>query len=538
MGCKNSQTLFSYPDTTIHFWYNENSIVEEKFVHILFSVLLILFMYCDMDAFGRSVFDPRKEQTNIAQDFIFRGFDLFDDSNVPVYGFTAAFSYHHSFKDSRISQALFGNSEFGVSGSLVDGRLNGEFLADTFGLSQHFESLVTLKPVVTASKFVTLFSCYNPFFVRNTFLRIYIPLVVMTHSIGIKEETASDESETPFAAGYMGKSEVTPQHNFTDALEKPRPFGAISKLLFGKIEKHKRLTRVADIRIEYGGAVYKTRESQCLLYGILAIPTGNKNKPEHLFYPFAGTHKQVEFGLGISGHVTTHEDVLSKILFHVAVNLTSLTKRTEKRSFDLLPNGPLSRYLLVKLFDERRNPIGAAKPLINVTTLLCHAHNKIQMDGLIACTIHHNGNSGIIGYNAFLRSRDIVTVVERIKESTYGLKGIQNLFDGNTPDPTTESTATIFGTTFDNQENVADEVPQFVKNSEIDPDSAAMPFQLTNKLFVAYEWRVGNHNNQIESFLAIGTEVEFEGFNLSETVKPTKTTVNQWGLFGSVRITF
>lgn len=508
-------------------------------LHVVFLLLLLCGYSNNISSYGRSIFDPRKEQTNIAQDFIFRGFDMLDDTDKVNYGFTAAFSYHHSFKDSRISQALFGSSELGVSGSLVEGRLDREFLADQFGLSQHFESIVGLKPVVTASKFLTLFSCYNPFHVRNTFLRIYIPLVVITHSMGMVEDILDLESESPFNAGYMGKSEVIPQHDFTDALEKPHPFGAMSALLFGKIDPHKRLTRVADVRIEYGGALCKTKESQCLFYAILAIATGNKNKPEYLFYPFLGTHRQVEFGLGISGHVTTNKNAISKILIHAAANLTTITKRTERRSFDLKKNGPLSRYLLVKVFDEYRNPIGLGKPLINVTTLSCHVHNKIQMDGLVACTIHHNENTGIIGYNAFLKSRDMVTITEQISESTYGVKGIQNMFDGTVPNAKTESTATIFGTTFDNQQMVADKVTQFISNADIDPDSAAMPFQLTNKFFAAYEWCVRRQNNDtIECFLSVGTEIEFEGFNPSETVYPTKTTVNQWGVFGSIRVTF
>jgi hypothetical protein len=502
---------------------------------LFFFLLTVLPHLCFATA--RSVFQPRSQSTNIVQDFIMRGFDFFYATHQSV-DVVSSFAYQHSFKDARISEALFNTSQFGVSGSLVAGRSDADLLSDYFGLPQTYESELFFHPTIISCKYTAIICIHNLFQVQRTFLRIYVPFVMTKYALRPKEIVDNGE-KVPFVSGYMDKGQATPQDTMIQALQNPKSFVSVDQLLYGKMRKSKKSTGVSEIRFEYGGAAYYTPKTQCALYGIFSIATGNDHESSYFFKPVVGNGGHYEFGAGISAHTELQDNGISKIMLHGVVNLTHLFNHQEKRSFDLFDNQILSRYMLVKVFDMlERQATGTARQLINVTTLLCNIHNKIQMDGLIGVSVQHNRNTGIIGYNAFLKSRDIVRMKEAIPEGSYALKGIQNLYTNGIVDEKTASTATIFGLPFSEQAAQADEDIIFIKNSDIDPDSAAMPFQITHKIFVAYEWQIRTKKGNTEPAITLGLEIEFEGINDSGSPIEPKTTLNQASIFGGFRISF
>lgn len=502
-----------------------------------YFLILLLFSFPLLFSVPRSTFTPRAENTNLAQDFIMRGYDLTKIlNNVTVFEFIQGLSYRHSFKDSHIADMLFGNSQFTVSGSKVKGRKVSDFLADFFGLAQNFESDITIKPTIISTKWLSMFT-YNSS--ENNFVRFYFPFVVEKYNIGISEIVKSTNNDV-FPAGYMDIGAVQPQKSFIDALEHPESYGAVEKLKFGKIQKKHTRSGLAEFRIEIGHIFCTTLFPYFAIYALCSIPTGNKGTSKFLFSPICGNRKHVEIGLCFSGHTPILESPIRTIRIHAAANITTLIKHHEKRAFDLKNNGILSRYLPVKTFNSENNEAtGNAIPLINITNLYCSVRNNIQMDGILACTASFNYKVFSVGYNPFLKSRDVVNIQEEFAENTYGIKGIQNLFDGTTPNSFTESTATIFGTLFENQEKVRDPAPVFVKNNDIQKSSGEMAFQLTHKFFASFSWSPSSCiNNTFLAFLTIGAEIEFEGFNLENEINPSKSTLNQAGVFASLRIEF
>lgn len=505
--------------------------------YMCYFLVLLLFSFPFLFSVPRSKFTPRAENTNLAQDFIMRGYDLPKIlDNETIFEFIQGLSYHHSFKDSHIADMLFGNSQFTVSGSNVEGRKVSDFLADFFGLSQTFESDVNIKPTITAAKWLSMIT-YNS--CENNFVRFYFPFVVATYNIGISEIIKSTTNSL-FGAGYMGINTVQPQKSFIQALEHPESYGNVAALKYGKLQKKHTRSGLAEFRVEIGHIFCTMLFPYFAVYALCSIPTGNKAGSTFLFSPICGNRKHIEVGLCFSGHTPILESAIRTIRIHAAANITTLIKHHEKRNFDLKKNGILSRYLPVKIFNpENKQPTGNATPLINITNLYCSVRNNIQMDAILACTGSFNYKVFSVGYNAFLKSRDVVNIQEEFAENTYGIKGIQNLFDGSRPDSFTQSTATIFGTLFENQEEVRDPVPVFVKNKDIEKSSGEMPFQLTHKFFASFSWSPSSCiNNIFLAFLTIGAEIEFEGFNVENEINPSKSTLNQAGIFASLRIEF
>jgi hypothetical protein len=137
-----------------------------------------------------------------------------------------------------------------------------------------------------------------------------------------------------------------------------------------------------------------------------------------------------------------------------------------------------------------------------------------------------------IGYNAWMRSKDKISLHDHIPENKFGIKGIQNVYDIDTMllDNSTQSMATIAGNSLDTQQFVKDEVPVFINTADLNLRSAASPFLLTNKIFfyLGYKAPVTCH---IAPFFGAGYEIEFEGINERSTVVPFRNTLSQCTFF-------
>ena len=146
----------------------------------------------------------------------------------------------------------------------------------------------------------------------------------------------------------------------------------------------------------------------------------------------------------------------------------------------------------------------------------------------------YKGFSADLGYNGWIRSRELITLCGGIPDHTYGLKGIQNVAtDLNQPSNKTQSLATLHGDELINQNIVADPVfPQFIRTKDINPKSAASPMVLTHKLFanMSYGWQE-SESDWLIPYVGMGTSIEFEGINTSNTEKPNRNTLSQWALW-------
>ena len=465
-----------------------------------------------------------------------------------------------SFRSNRIAQALFGTNTLFVSGSQATNRNENAILADYFGLSPAFQSEVTLKPEIKN----ILFSLSGYFgfdqWIKGLYLAIHAPAVWTKWDFKMEETIANSGANTTFPARYMDTATVTPiVGSFVTALRGAHTFGQMTeKMAFGKVCGSQSKWGLSDLLIILGYDIVSREHGYAGLNLRVAAPTGNRPKSIVLFEPLIGNGKHWELGLGFSGRVLIWEkDGDQELSFFANANFTHLFKARQTRSFDFCENGFGSRYILLKEFDADENYTGNLIPAINKTTLCCKVSVDIQFELLAMFGYTYKGFVFDAGYNAWIRSKERISLRECIADRTYALKGIQDVVTGvGELSPLTQSTATLHGNAFSEQAVVVDSnSPVFISTNDLDLRSAASPMVLTHKLFanIGYVWQEDENDSYARArrslaapceaqeerrrgegwvpYIGLGTSVEFEGINTSNTEKPNKNTLSQWAFW-------
>jgi|GEM_PF-537584 len=578
--------------------------MHKKFIIVLLiSLILLPFSVYPWAINSISFFSPRPQGTNIARDYAGMWQYRLQNKNKKLNGYIEATpTYTRYLRGHRIADALFGTNTLKISGSQVPGRERQDLLADYFGLSPSFESIVQLKPRIQ-NGFV-VFSGHIGFdnWAEGLYLDVTAPIgwtqwqlslneIVLNDSQGTNFYAGNDNSAinfssknsnvnttlslknnssiTNFPAGYMAAGTVKPPiKSFKQALSGNVRFGDMrTPIKFGKISsKALSVHGCADVAFAFGWNAIQTNTHHLGGSLRLTLPTGNQPTSEFFFEPLLGNGRHIEGGIGFDGHVLLWEkDSNQELSIYGSINATHLFNAKQCRSFDLgcHHNQALSRYMLLKEFDAENQYTGTLTPLINHTTLPCSVKINIQTDILIMFDYIHKGYTCDIGYNGFIRSKEIIALHKQaFSTRTFGLKGIQNVsqnlsgtpFDSLspiknnqktlsntktsqmrkstlTPNNNTQSNATIFGNPLSQQEELADEQsPRYIQASDIDITSAASPRIITHKLFAHFGYRKIDCNWG-QPFCGVGGEVEFEGVNPRNRTEPVHDTLGLWGLW-------
>lgn len=487
---------------------------------------------------GISFFSPRSQSMNAARDIV--GWHPF--INQPDDGFYGAAAITPSFgqilRASRAAQVMFSNElldsdTLRVSGSQVANRDDNDILADYFGLSPAFDSQVVLNPFIRTG--LIDFSAY--FGWKNFYCLVHAPFVYTRWQLGVNELILNDGVEVPFPADYMAATAVEePVASFGRAVQGNVPFGNVSQgLRNGKFGCPLTKTGLSDLIIAVGWNIANNDYGHAGFNLRMAAPTGNRPHSEFLFEPIIGNGKHWELGLGFSGHALLWEkDGTQEFSFFSDVNLTHQFKTRQRRSFDFKTNGFGSRYILLKEFDASGNYTGNALPAINVSTLDCNVTVDALFDIVFMFGYTYEGFLMDIGYNGWIRTREIITLRDCIAPNTYGFKGIQDVTDTQgVLINTTQSTATLHGDYFVEQAEVADtNSPVFITNCDINLLSAASPLVLTHKFFghLGYSWTDCSAYT-ITPYIGLGGEIEFEGINQRKTIDVYNETLSQWSIW-------
>jgi hypothetical protein len=169
--------------------------------------------------------------------------------------------------------------------------------------------------------------------------------------------------------------------------------------------------------------------------------------------------------------------------------------------------------------------------LIDVTTLPCTVSAAVQLDLALMFSYTYGNWSFDLGYNAWLRTHENISLYDPFPLNQFGLKGIQNVATLSGASNATQSTATIFGNPFADQTLVADVAPPvFISPRDINIHSAEASFAFTNKIF----WHVsyaGEEYCHTQPFLGTGGEVEFEGLNPRTEADNNHNSVSQWAIW-------
>lgn len=499
----------------------------------ILSLLLIVATASHAAIFydGHSFFMPRPQGINSAREL--SGWHRYINRyNAPrVYGaFACTPAYNQSFHPDYISHALIGTEALHISGSQVSSMAGGitrgsqDLLADYFGLSPKFESTVSFKP--TIKNLSCDFNAYAGF--RNWYLRVHTPLVWTHWNLHLSEDVSDDGISTVYPALYMA-TPATPAGatSFIQALRGTTRFGDMqTPLKYGKVHCGQHKAGLADIEAALGWN-FLNRNGGFLGFNLRTIiPTGNRPRSIYFFEPIVGNGHHWGVGIGLSGRVLLWEkDGEQEFNLFADLNVAHLFKTRQVRSFDYEHNGFFSRYMLLKSFDANGNYDGTLLPAINTTTVACNVSANLQVDFSAMFAYTFNCFVFDVGYNAWSRTQEHISIACCQGPSHNALKGIQNAVGNNT-----ESNATIFGGLYSDQAFYADPNPPIYVGA-LSTCSAESTSMLSHKIFLYLGYDAQLEDARLMPFGGIGTEIEFEGFNLDNTEQFTRTTMSQWGIW-------
>lgn len=493
------------------------------------------------ELFGLSFFSPRSQGSNSARHLVGQHPYMNKKEATSCYGtLSATVEYLHAFKTRRIAEYFFGCDTIRFSGSQVTTRQDGDLLADYFGLSPSFDSEMFIKPNMQTTLVDFNLYCGLDGLCTGLYLFAYAPFAWTRSRICLEEEITNNGSDTQFPADYMQATALSaPVTSALQPFEGNVTFGQVTQgINYGKFGPYVDDKKVADVQFGLGWNFIRREHGHFGVHVHASAPTGTRPTSEYLFEPIIGNGRHWECGIGFSGDILLWEkDDEQTINFNIIANFTHLFKARQCRSFDFTTNGFGSRYMLLKEFDTDHTYTENMLPAINKTTLPCDVRVDLKIDGTFMASYHDQHWTFDVGYNGFIRTREKICIIGTIEENKYGLKGIQNVtnIDANK----TESSATLHGNDITQRDQVADNPsPVFIKTSDLDPCSAAMPRYISHKFF----WHLSHAWSEDEGqffvpYLGVGMEVEFEGVKIKES-RPNKNTLSLFGIWAKGGLAF
>jgi len=484
---------------------------------------------------GKTFLLPRSQGLDAPRDMVgtYRFMHKYDSPQSFYGAWNITPQFMHSYKDDRIAEYFFGTDCLHIAGSKIEDRSANSIMADYFGLSPSFESNVCMNP--TIANFVGDIGWSGQW--KRLWASIHIPLTWTRWNFELCEAICNNDTYIPFPERYMYSTELNaPINSFTRALQPGVIYGDVKQgLLHGVVGCPQTKFGVADIRANIGYDIWLREHGHAGFYIHAAAPTGTRSKAQYLFEPVIGNGHHWEFGLGFEGKVMIWEcDGDQELSLFFDGKLTHLFKSRQCRSFDFKCNCPLSRYMLVKTFEDAEYTRELI-PAINITTLPCEVSVDAQLDIVAMVGYTYRGFEFDVGYNAWIRTREKLNLCGDIESNKYGFKGIQDVvYETGNPSNVTQSCATLHGNelTTENQTLFADaESPHYINTCDLDIYSAAAHRAFTNKLFMylGYTWNIEDET-RVKPFLGLGTSVEFEGL-YPDYVQPNKNTVSQYSIW-------
>ena len=519
----------------------------------------------------RTTFIPRSPGSNTARR-IAGWYEYLPGCDDRVWGnLSLTVEYAQSFKSERIAQYLFGSTCLHFSGSQVPNRSTRDLLADNFGLPTTFVGTVCFKPKIKNVIVDLMFHIGLDEWHEGLYFKTYFPIVNARWDIGLHCNEINNQSRTTlptFPPCYMDTATSPAVQNIREALSGTATFGNEAvPIMFGEFAcDHVHKTGIGDIEMILGWNTLLTPTAHAGPYIITVVPTSNKPNGTVVFEPLLGNGHLWELGAGASAHYTFFQRGCHTAGLYFEGHVTHQFKDFQVRSFDLKKHGPLSRYLLLKEFDENNQYNNNLVNTIDFATRSARVGGSFKVDASLKLAYFHGGLGFDIGYNIYARSRESLCIDRFLFPSDFnndrlGIKGTEGVcarvFNTNTntltndtvPLNSTQSNATIRQPgTVDNPQPITDLAPGLVAitwdspldrtqlkqafNSnppvlisvnELSRRSGAVPAQLTHKIFA--------HLSYValdccwEPQFGFGAEAEFDGRS------KFLSSLNQWGIW-------
>lgn len=393
----------------------------------------------------------RSQGANTARELVGWQWELNKPEMCENYGSAyLAFEYQRSFKSDEIAQALFGSSVLTFEGSQVTDRTPCALLADNFGLPTDFQGSIFFNPRI--ENFIVDLGFYMGLdcWYQGLYIRFHAPFVHARWNLDtnngncVKIQTGTtNEDGTPkqFAPCYMGNNATDTASTIKQALSGNFQFGDLTEPWCAGHFNFCRQVRngLADIDVIVG---YNFINDDCYHFGLYAqavLPTGKKRKNLFILSPVVGNGKHFELGAGISAHTVLWSGEDSNLAFFLEGNITHMFRSRQCRLFDLIDNGPFSRYMLLKEFTTNGTSYTYANNLISAT---CFTNREVDVslgvkgDFSLKLAYRWCGFGLDIGYNVYGQSREKIELLcnscpTAIDKRKFGIKGTEGVCCAN-----------------------------------------------------------------------------------------------------------
>lgn len=391
-----------------------------------------------------------------------------------LYGsFSITPAFFSSYKPERIAQSLFCDAlapdccdstcpSINIQGSLVPHRTSNALLAEYFGLSTDFSSIVSFQPRIR--NFMVDFNFYLGLerIAKGLFFRVHAPVVRSWWELNFCEHDIN-AGTAPYFLGYF---------NPTLNGENPNEYGVAHSALLQSFQSYVvdgktptisgvtweplnfakmyrcRLeeTQLSDLQMALG---WNFLDKEDYHFGVevrAAAPTATRPSACYLFEPLVGNGRCWEVGGGLTTHWTMWHSAeeASEFGVYFDANIMHLFKAKQCRTFDLCGK-PLSRYMLAAKFASPAvalNNVDLHAPsaqfqgfyttLANITTFPVNVEIGVQGDLALMFAYTHNNYTFDFGYGFYGRSKEKIcrrcedcccTGAQTFAENTWALKG-------------------------------------------------------------------------------------------------------------------
>lgn len=367
------------------------------------------------------------------------------DNNVSV-----AVEYTHSFNTKALADDYFGCDTRTISGSRVTDRGSNDILADYFGLPTDYRGTISFFPSIRNTiadiDLYWLLGCCDD---SRWNLRVNVPVVHTTWALNPCEKII-DPGVADYPAGYMSSNGIfrsNLQKSALSVLSGAATFGDLSlPLQYGRICGHgQTLTKFSDVLIALGYNVVCEPEA---MFGVniqVVVPTGTRSHAKALFEPQVGNGHHWALGVGLSARYDFFDACDWQLSAYLDANIQHLFKTTQKRSYDLIKNGPGSRYMLLEdmtkaiavtesfspvLLQDRitQEYITRLSYVADATTLDSNIKINVQADIVAKFAATYCNWDLELGYNFWARSAEKLVCREQLKHKFYGIKGDAQLY--------------------------------------------------------------------------------------------------------------
>ena len=333
-------------------------------MRVVNSLIIFIVVFCN--SFGAPYFSIRSQAVDSARQLagwvpLINRYDT--DQSYVVFALIPEFT--RSFNPNKINECIFNEDiqacdnlqGLKISGSRVPNRnTQQDWLADYFGLPTDFESFVHLRPsienvILDFSWYIGLNNWHS-----GTYIRFHFPFVHTRWDFAF-DETIITPGIAGFDAGYFSPQAIPREQlldtftSFITGQQAPQfdtvEFKKLSKSKWPKKEQTK--NGIAMLEAAFGWNFIQHEDYHLGLELRFGAPTGNRPKGIFLFEPILGNGNHWQVGGGITGHATLwrNECNTANLGIYSDINITHLTKATQRRTFNLCRRLN-SRYILAQ----------------------------------------------------------------------------------------------------------------------------------------------------------------------------------------------